>query len=355
MSIENLRNGIDEIDSTIIGLLNQRCELARQIGHWKKEHNLPIYVPERERQLLENLAAKNPGPLDHDSVVAIYREIMAAAIKFERPMNIAFLGPEGTFSHQAVLEKFGHGVICQPVPTIADVFAAVSAGRADYGMVPVENSTEGVINPTLDSLAGTDLKVVAEFNLPIHLLLYSASPLSEIRCVYSHAQPLGQCREYLRSNLPNATLIEATSSSRAVELAARERDAAAISGKLARDTTDLPVIAENIEDNLRNITRFLVIGKQENKPTGQDKTSLCFSFQDRAGALYDALRPFRDHDISMTMIVSRPLKSGHWEYRFFVDILGHIADSAVAAACAELKENCTFFKVFGSYPRISAP
>ena len=352
MSIENLRTGIDEIDSEIIRLLNRRCELARQIGAWKHENNLPIYVPEREQQLLDRLADHNPGPLDRDSLIAIYREIMSAAIKLEQPMNIAFLGPEGTFSHQAVLEKFGRGVTCQPVPTIADVFSAVEAGRADYGMVPVENTTEGVVNPTLDSLTEANVRIVAEFDLPVHLLLYSASPLSEIRCVYSHQQPLGQCREYLRANLPNATLIEVTSTTRAVELAERERDAAAISGKLAGDNTDLPVVAENIEDNLRNITRFLVIGKQENKPTGDDKTSMCFAFHDRAGALYDALRPFRNHNISMTMIESRPLKSGHWEYNFFVDIRGHISDPEVAAACAELKSDCSFFKVFGSYPRI---
>jgi len=351
MDIEKLRSKIDAIDVEIIRLLNERCELGRQIGVWKHENNLPIYVPERERMLLERLVEGNPGPLDRDSLLAIYREIMSAAIKLERPVTVAYMGPEGTFSHLAVLEKFGRGIVPQPEIAVPDVFRAVESGRADYGMVPVENSTEGVVNPTLDSLMNSRVKAVAEFNLPIHLFLYSASPLSEIRCVYSHPQPFGQCRDYLQANLRNATLIEVTSTSRAVELAARESDSAAIAGAFAHDYSDLPCIAENIEDNSRNTTRFLVIGTQENMPSGDDKTSLCFALHDRAGALYDALRPFRNHNISMTMIESRPLKSGNWEYCFFVDILGHRADPEIAAACAELKQDCAMFKVLGSYPR----
>ncbi len=352
MSIEKLRAGIDSIDSEIIRLLNERCRLVCEVGAWKRENNLPIYVPEREHQLLERLTSLNSGPLPREALIHIYREIMSASIKLEQPISVAFLGPEGTFSHQAVLEKFGHSATVQPVVAIGDVFSAVETGRADYGMVPVENTTEGVVNPTLDSLTGSGVRVVAEFNLPIHLMLYSASDLSEIRCIYSHPQPLGQCREYLRSNLRGASLIEVTSTSRAVELAEREADAAAIAGKLAAENSELPVVAENIEDNARNITRFLVIGKHENAPSGDDKTSLCFSLHDRAGALYDALRPFRNHNITMTMIESRPLKSGNWQYCFFVDILGHQQDPAVAAAFAELRQDCTFFKIFGSYPRV---
>ncbi len=351
MDIDKLRNEIDSIDGEIIRLLNARCELGRQIGVWKHEKNLPIYVPERERALLERLISLNAGPLDRESLIAIYREIMSATIKLERPVTIAYMGPEGTFSHLAVLEKFGRGVIPQAEVAISDVFRAVESGRADYGMVPVENTTEGVVNPTLDTLTSSNVKAVAEFNLPVHLFLYSSSALSDIRCVYSHPQPFGQCREYLQANLRNATLIEVTSTARAVEMAERESDAAAIAGALAREYSDLPCIAENIEDNSRNITRFLVIGRQESTPTGDDKTSLCFALHDRAGALYDALRPFRNHNISMTMIESRPLKSGNWEYCFFVDILGHISDPAIAAACAELKQDCAMFKVFGSYPR----
>ena len=188
-------------------MLNERCRLAKEIGEWKMKNNQPIYVPERERALLERLASLNDGPLDRDSLLAIYREIMSASIKLERPLSVAFLGPEGTFSHQAALEKFGRGVLLQPAAAIADVFGAVETGRADYGMVPVENTTEGVVNPTLDSLTSSSVRIVAEFNLPIHQLLYSASPLPEIRCVYSHPQPLGQCREYLQANLRNATFI----------------------------------------------------------------------------------------------------------------------------------------------------
>ena len=352
MDIEKLRTEIDSIDSEIIRLLNQRCELGRRIGAWKHENNLPIYVPERERQLLDRLTAANPGPIDRESLLAIYREIMSAAIKLERPISVAYMGPQGTFSHLAVLEKFGRGVIAQAEAAISDVFSAVESGRADYGMVPVENTTEGVVNPTLDSLVSSNVKAVAEFNLPVHLFLYSAGPLEEIRCIYSHPQPFGQCREYLQAHLRHATLIEVTSTTRAMELAERESDAAAIAGAMAREHSDLPCIAENIEDNSRNITRFLVIGKQENKPSGDDKTSLCFALHDRAGALYDALRPFRNHNISMTMIESRPLKSGNWEYCFFADILGHKEDPEVAAACSELKQDCAMFKILGSYPRV---
>ncbi|MDR0931832.1 MAG: prephenate dehydratase [Victivallales bacterium] len=352
MDIEKLRTEIDAIDTEIIQLLNKRCDLGRQIGAWKHSNNMPIYVPERERMLLERLTAENSGPLDRESLLAIYREIMSAAIKLERPITVAYMGPQGTFSHLAVLEKFGRGVIPQDVPTIDDVFRAVESGRADYGMVPVENTTEGVVNPTLDSLTSSNVKAVAEFNLPVHLFLYSASSVNEIRCIYSHAQPFGQCREYLQSNLRNATLIEVTSTTRAMELAERESDAAAIAGALAKEHSDLPCIAENIEDNCRNITRFLVIGNQENKPSGDDKTSLCFALHDRAGALYDALRPFRNHNISMTMIESRPLKSGNWEYCFFTDILGHQDDPEIAAACAELKQDCAMFKILGSYPKV---
>ncbi len=351
MNLEELRNEIDTIDSRMIELLNQRCETAAKIGAWKHQNNLPVYVPEREKAVYEKLAALNQGPLPEASLRAIYREIMSAAIRLERPLTVAFLGPAGTFSHQAALEKFGRSAELQPSPTIGDVFRAVESGRAGYGVVPVENSTEGVVNPTLDALVSSTVRVIAEFNLAVHEHLYSASTPSEIRCVYSHAQVLGQCREYLQSHLRGAAQIEVVSTARALELAEREPDAAAIAGSMASEYTELPVIAENIEDNSRNITRFLVIGSQECLPTGDDKTSLCFALHDRAGALYDALRPFRNHNISMSMIESRPLKSGEWEYCFFADIAGHLKDPAVFAACEELRADCSFFKIFGSYPR----
>lgn len=351
MNLDELRAGIDAIDSQMIELLNRRCEIAARIGSWKHENQMPIYAPQREKEVYEKVVALNQGPLPEASLRAIYREIMSAAIRLERPLTIAFLGPAGTFSHQAVIEKFGRSAEPLPAPTIGDVFRAVESGRADYGVVPVENSTEGVVNPTLDALVGSPVRVTAEFNLPVHQQLYSASSLSEIRCVYSHAQVLGQCREYLQSHLRGATQIEVTSTIRAIELAEREPEAAAIAGVMAGEHTELPVVAENIEDNSRNITRFLVIGRQENPATGDDKTSLCFALHDRAGALYDALRPFRNHNISMTMIESRPLKGGQWEYCFFADIVGHTQDPAVFAACEELRADCALFKIFGSYPR----
>ncbi len=353
MNLEELRNRIDSLDAEIVRLLNERSGLAREVGRWKQEHQLPIYVPEREQQLLARLQERNAGPLDAESLEAIYREIISAAIKLERPVSVAFLGPEGTFSHQAAREKFGHGAVLMPLPTIGDVFQAVEARRVDYGMVPVENSIEGVVNPTLDTLRGSSVKIVAEFELPVHLMLFGEGPVESVRCVYSHPQPFGQCREFLQAKLRNATLIEVASTARAVELAAREGDAAAIAGRIAGEAAGLPLLAENIEDNPRNTTRFLVIGRQENGPSGNDKTSLCFTLHDRAGALYDALRPFRNHNISMSMIESRPLRSGSWEYCFFIDIGGHQSEPALSAACAELKADCSFFKVFGSYPACS--
>ena len=351
MALEELRNDIDKIDSEIIRLLNRRCRIAAEIGAWKKQNHLPVYAPERESAVHEKLAQRNEGPLPPESLRAIYREIMAAAIRLERPLTVAYLGPSGTFSHQAALDKFGRSADAAPAPSIRDVFRAVESGRADYGVVPVENSTEGVVNPTLDTLIDSPVRVTAEFNLPVHQQLFSASAPEAIRCVYSHAQALAQCRDYLQSHLRGATQIEVVSTARAIELAERETDAAAIAGIMAAERTELPIIAENIEDNTRNVTRFLVIGRQDNPPSGDDKTTLCFALHDRAGALYDALRPFRNHNISMTMIESRPLKGGQWEYCFFVDVLGHADDPNVFAACEELKADCALFKIFGSYPR----
>ncbi|MDD3885292.1 MAG: prephenate dehydratase [Victivallaceae bacterium] len=352
MPIDEFRAKIDRLDARIVELLNERSALVMEIGKIKRAEKAPIYVPERERMLLDKLEKLNAGGLlDRDSLLAIYREIMSAAIKLEKPLAIAFLGPNGTFSHQAVIEKFGHGVTLLPQRSIADVFRSVENGRADYGMVPVENTTEGVVNQTLDALMNSGVGIVAEHELPVRLILYGTGRIEDVRCVYSHPQPFGQCREYLTSRLPGASQIEVTSTARAMELAGRDSDSAAIAGKLAGELTPLPVLAENIGDNPRNITRFAVIGTQTGAPSGNDKTSLCFSLHDRSGALYDALRPFRNHDISMTLIESRPLKSGSWEYCFFVDILGHRDDPAVAAACKELESDCAFFKIFGSYPR----
>lgn len=351
MNLEELRSEIDRVDREIIARLNERYQLVEQVGHWKRENNAPIYVPEREKALLDKLIDLNPGPMRTETLLAVYREIISGARLLERPLSVACLGPDGTYSSLAAKNKFGHGANYLTVNTIPDVFREVEAGRADYGCVPVENSTEGVVNPTLDTLRETSLRVIAELYLPIHHQLLSLSPLEEISCVYSHPQVLGQCRRYLAAHLSKASLIEVASSVRAAELAAREPGAAALASADAAAKYQLPVVAENVEDVPGNTTRFLVIAPQKTKPTGNDKTSVCFILKDRAGALYDALRPLSEAGISLSLIESRPLLLGRWEYCFFADVFGHESDENLQRAFAELEKSCLLFKIFGSYPR----
>ncbi len=352
--LNDLRREIDRLDREIVVLLNRRLEIARSVGAAKRRDNLPFYVPERERMLLDKLHTLNSGPMRPETLEAVYREIISGARLLEEPLRIACLGPEGTYTHLAAQSRFGHGAELSTVRTLPDVFAEVEAGRADYGCVPVENSTEGVVNPTLDTMIGADVRVIAELEQPIHHQLLSHSPMQEIRCVYSHPQVIAQCRAFLRNELPEAQVIEVSSSARAAELAARETGVAALAGEAAATRYELPILRRNIEDNPRNITRFWIIGRQETAPSGDDKTSLCFALHDRAGALADALQPFRRENISMSLIESRPLKYGNWEYCFFVDLLGHITDERIARACAELKEMSVLFKIFGSYPRFKS-
>ncbi|MBO5762815.1 MAG: prephenate dehydratase, partial [Lentisphaeria bacterium] len=259
--------------------------------------------------------------------------------------------PLGTFTSEAASKKFGHSAVLHPVNSIAGIFREVEAGRADYGCVPVENTTEGVVNPTLDALRDTSLKIVAELNLPIHHQLLGNAKMEQIHCIYSHPQALAQCRAYLDANFPDVSRIEVTSTSRAAELAAHEQGAAAIAGKAAATLFQLNILAENIEDVPGNTTRFLIIADQETEPTGEDRTSICFILKDRAGALFDALTPLQEAGVSMSLIESRPLPSSRWEYCFFVDLLGHRKDPVIQKALAELEERCTTLKIFGSYPR----
>lgn len=350
MNIEELRNRIDQIDKEIVDLLNQRCEIVQQVGEWKKEKNLPIFVPEREKSLLRRLQKINHGPLENESLLAIYREIISGSIRLELPLRVAVLGPEGTFSHQALVTKFGHGVTAEFCPTIGDVFKAVAAKRADYGMAPVENSTEGVVNHTLDCLFHSSLVIIDEFKLPVHHMLFANCKANEVKRVYSHTQVLGQCRDYLQNHFTDAERIEVASTAKAMEIAMAEEGSAAIAGKLMAEKYEVEPLATNVEDNSGNTTRFIILGEQEAHPTGNDKSSICFVMHDRPGALYDALRPFRNHNISMTLIESRPLKTGNWEYCFFVDIKGHIRDKNITAAFDELKAECAYFKLLGSYP-----
>lgn len=350
MSIIEHRKAIDEIDEQIVRLLNERTRHVMEIGAIKLKSGEEIYAPHRERHILNRICKLNKGPLTNDSLKAIYREIMSSALALEKTLTIAYLGPEATFTHQAAIRRFGTSLQYVPRKTIADVFNDVSRGRADYGVVPVENSTEGVVTHTLDMFIDSDLKIVAQIVLPIQHCLVAKCRRNQIKRLYTHPQALGQCRLWVQNNLPQVEIVDTSSTTRAAELAASEPNAAAIASILAAEKYKLNVLAIDIQDSAENATRFLVLGRQCPEPTGNDRTSLLFSIQDRVGALYEALAAFRKYKINMTKIESRPSKRKAWEYYFFVDCDGHIKDKRVAKAIEMLQKQCNFVKILGSYP-----
>ncbi len=346
--LRKLREQIDGIDEQVLRLLNQRAAVAKEIGDIKGGN---AYRPEREAQILQRLREHNPGPLSDESVVRLFCEIMSACRALEQAIAVAFLGPRGTFSEEAALRRFGSAAQSVPCGSIDEVFRVVEAGNAHYGIVPVENSTEGTIGLTLDLLLQTSLKVCGEITLPIHhALLGNANRLDAIHKVYSHPQSLGQCHEWLNQNLSRAARLQAASNAEAARLAAEEAGAAAIASEKAANLFGLAVIARNIEDDPRNTTRFLVIGKDDVAPSGRDKTSLVMSAKNVPGAVHELLGPFANHGVSMTKLESRPSRTGLWEYVFYVDIEGHQQVGAVARALEELREKAAFLKVLGSYP-----
>ncbi len=348
-----LRSQIDSIDAELINLLNNRYKAVEAIGEYKRERHLPIYDPSRQRKLMERLQKLNQGPMTPEILNSIYREIMSGAQRLERPIHAAFLGPLGTFSHQATLEIFGDGAVLVPEKTIPEVFRAIECTRADYGCVPIENSAEGVINYTLDWLVRTSVRITAEKYCHVHHSLMAKCRRNEIKRICSHPQVLGQCRAYLLENFPGVELIEMTSTAYAAERAAQEEFTATLGSPVASELYNLAILEENVEDSSFNTTRFLVIGNQTTQRSGDDKTSLCFVVKNRPGALYEALEPFRRAGLQMTMIESRPWQQQlGWEYCFFVDLLGHRDDPKVAEACADVEKLSAFFKILGSYPRM---
>jgi chorismate mutase/prephenate dehydratase len=352
MNLSELRAQIDAIDKEVLGLLNRRVRLAAEIGRVKRSKGAEIYVAQREEEVLQRLARFNEGPLGDKALRAIYREIMSAAIAMEKTVVVAYLGPEATFTHQAALKKFGASIDYLPLPAIGDVFGAVEKGDADYGVIPIENSTEGAIFHSLDLLAETDLKIVAQAYLEIAQHLISKSPLSEIGKVFSKDSALGQCRQWLHRHLPHAACLEADSTSRAVEIARDQPGTAAIASSLAADLFGVPIVARNIQDKADNSTRFLVIGRQSSGPLGhgRDKSSYVFTLADRPGALLTALEPFSTRGLNLTKIESRPSKKRAWDYYFFVDVVGHHDEPKLREAIAELEQRCPFVKWLGSYP-----
>jgi chorismate mutase/prephenate dehydratase len=351
MNLDHLRNEIDTLDSEIVRLLNERINVVLKIGEEKKKAGAEVYVPSRELAVFEKIKALNKGPLPVESAHAIYREIMSAALALETEMKIAYLGPEATFTHQAARNKFGVSVDYIPTSTIAEVFDKVQSRTADYGVVPVENSTEGAVTHTFDQFATTTLKICAEAYLPISLTLLSNKPKEQISLIFSKQEVFGQCRGWLSSNMPNVKLSPVESTTRAVQLAMETPGAAAIASVMASDMYEVDVLAENIQDMQGNTTRFLIIGQEYSAPTGCDKTSIVFGVKHKVGALYDALSVFKADNINMTKIESRPSRNKAWEYYFFVDIDGHVDQPEVKRALDELQEHCTLMTILGSYPK----
>lgn len=351
--LKSLREKIDAIDEQIVRCLNDRARLSLEIGRWKKEASKGIYVPHREQEVLKRLRALNQGPMSNEAFEAIYREIMSSSIALEKPLKIANLGTEGSYTSAAARKKFGSQIQYVSCENIAEVFSRVEHGECDYGVVPVENSTEGAVTHTVDMLVESDLKICSQVLMKIAHNLLSKVPLAEIRKVYSNPQVFGQCRQWLAANLPGVDQIWESSTTKAARIAARQKHSAALGSVEAARVYGLKVLKSNIQDVAHNTTRFLIIGERDADPTGRDRTSILFSIKDKVGALYAMLRPFYKHKINLTKIESRPSKKRAWDYYFFVDLEGHRCDPGVQKALAELEDMCKYLKILGSYPMVT--
>jgi chorismate mutase/prephenate dehydratase len=347
--LKDLRDRIDAVDDEILRLANQRAQLARDIGELKGGG--PIYRPEREAQVVQRLQERNPGPLPREAVVRLFTEIISACRALEQTLSVAFLGPRGTFSEEAALKHFGSRVRGVPCASIDEVFREVEAGQAGYGVVPVENSTDGAVGRSLDLLLATPVHICGEVLLAVHQCLMSkAAAGTPIRKVFAHAQSLAQCHEWLNQNLPAAERVAVVSNAEGARLAAADPGSASIGSRAAAELYQLDVVAVNIEDQPNNTTRFVVIGDHAAAPSGRDKTSLAMSTLNRPGAMHDLLAPLAQHAVDMTRMESRPSRTGLWEYVFFVDLKGHQQEPHVARALAEVRSRASFLKILGSYP-----
>lgn len=357
-ALAELRRQIDALDLEIVDRLQRRAALAVRVGENKGE-NVPIYVPERECQVLAQVAAAaSDGPLDSTAVTAIYREVLSACRALEKVTAVAYLGPENTFTHQAALQAFGSSATLEPAASVDHVFQFVEKGVADYGVVPLENSTEGGVTPTLDSFVqylDSAIQICGEIVLPIAHNLISGSPRESIRVVYSHPQALAQCRSWLAEELPHADMVEMVSTAAAVTRVKSEAGSAAIASELAAQAEDVPVIARSIQDRVDNVTRFAILGKQLPSATENDRTALLFSVMDQPGSLYNALGIFAKHDVNLTFILSRPSRRRTWDYYFFAILIGHPAREPVRTALAELARACVLVRVMGAWPVPASP
>ena len=350
--IAAFRQEIDRIDDVILELLNKRARLAIEVGKAKASRNLGFYSPERERAIFERLSANNEGPFPKEALRAVFREILSASLSLEKPLKVSFLGPRATFTHLACLQYFGRSSQFLPERDIRSVFEGVERERVDYGVIPIENSTEGVIAHTLDLFMECDVRICEEIMIEIGLDLLSRSEkLGDIRRVYSHPHAIAQCRNWLESHLEDAEIVDVPSTAKAAEIASTEPHSGAVASSYAAKLYDLNVLEKRIQDIPHNYTRFLIIGKKDGPPTGRDKTSLMFSLKDNVGALYNALKPFAEHGVNLTKIESRPHKGKAWDYIFFLDLEGHHTDTNLAAALEAFHEVCSDLKLLGSYPR----
>ncbi|MHA2407274.1 MAG: prephenate dehydratase [Candidatus Ranarchaeia archaeon] len=352
-SLKNLRKDVDELDTKILSLLNQRAGIIKNIGQLKEEENTPIYDPTREKKVIHKLLANNKGPLSNNHISNIYREIFSVSRNLQKPLKVAYLGPKTTFTHMATEKQFGSSTVMVPEKTIFDVFQAVEQKKADFGVVPIENSIEGTVNNTLDMFVSSKLSIVGEEFLEIHHCFLSKSHKDNIQVIYSHPQAFAQCRKWLQKHYPSAALYEVNSTAFAAERAANQSGTAAIASRLAAKEHNLKILYENIEDQLNNVTRFFILGNLPPKKSGKDKTSIIFSVPHVSGSLFKAIAPFAKHHLSMTKIESRPTREQQWEYVFFIDFEGFIEDPPVKAALEELKSATQFVRVIGCYPSSS--
>ncbi len=353
MDLDHLRRDIDQLDAEIVELLNRRARVVVKVGKLKANDGSPIYVPQREREVLDRITADNKGPLPDKTLRAIWRELMSGSFALEKPLRIAYLGPEGSYSHLAATGKFGASVEYESLSNIAGVFDEVAREHADFGLVPIENTTGGGVIDTLDAFVQTDVKIYAEINLAVHHNLLANCRLEQVAKVYSKPEVFSQCQQWLASvGLAEKTMAVA-STSKAAELASSESDAAAIGSTLAAELYGLKIVCTNIEDNPNNVTRFFVIARQWAKPSSDDKTALMFTTAHRAGALALVLDVFNDQQVNLTFITSRPSKKRNWEYYFFVDAEGHIEEEGMSTAVERAREHCLDLHVLGSFARAS--
>lgn len=354
MSLDELRKQIDKLDIELVRLLNQRAQVVVEIGKIKNLSDAPIYAPDREKTVLEKVLAANKGPLPDQCIQAIWRELMSGSFTLERPLRIAYLGPAGSFSHSAAVLKFGQSVDYEAVMDIRGIFEEVGKRHCDIGIVPVENSSGGTVIETFDAFIESDVMICAELYMAIHHNLLANCPIEKVEKIYSKPEVFAQCRNWLAATFKQASTIGVASSAKAAQMAAEEPNTAAIGSRIAAELYGLKVQCENIEDVANNVTRFLIIAKEDTRPTGDDKTALLFSTAHKTGALADVLDVLKKYNVNLTNITSRPSKKRQWEYYFFVDCVGHKLDENVIKGLEESKQHCLQLSVLGSFPRSDA-